>query len=177
MLYLHCEVAEWLVQLTFGAPTEVIHRVMFVVVHLNSFDCPLVFGDLCGSTTTFVSGRANDGIHRYLGQCSRMGHIIYRSGQSPFYLCLHPFFLFSESLLHHLLPLVLFTLSSSFATSIGVHVLLESKLPRHHPVASAMSRVFWIPERQSELINLSMNLQYARFDIFNFVQYLKCLLM
>jgi hypothetical protein len=34
--YLHFDVAEWLVNLTSGAPTDVIHRVP-LAVHLNSF--------------------------------------------------------------------------------------------------------------------------------------------
>jgi hypothetical protein len=52
--YHHFDVAEWLVKFTYGAPTDVIHRVP-LVVHLNSVYCPLIFGNSCGSTTAFVS--------------------------------------------------------------------------------------------------------------------------
>jgi hypothetical protein len=52
--YLHFDVAEWIVKLTSSAPTDVIHRVP-LVVHLNSFYCPFLFGNRRGSTTAFVS--------------------------------------------------------------------------------------------------------------------------
>jgi hypothetical protein len=52
--YLHFDVAEWLVKLTSGAPTDVIHRVL-LAVHLNSFYCPLLFENRRGSTTKKVS--------------------------------------------------------------------------------------------------------------------------
>jgi hypothetical protein len=86
-IYLHCDVVEWLVQLTWGALTEKIHKVLLVVIHWNSFDCPRLFRALCASTwcdlyastscnlnrstTAFASGRANDEIQRYFGQCSK----------------------------------------------------------------------------------------------------------
>jgi hypothetical protein len=54
--YLHFDVAEWLVKLTSGAPTDVIHRVP-LAVHLNSFYCPLLFENRRGSTTAFVIRR------------------------------------------------------------------------------------------------------------------------
>jgi hypothetical protein len=54
--YLHFDVAEWLVKLTSGAPIDVIHRVP-LAVHLNSFYCPLLFGNRCGSTTGKVTRR------------------------------------------------------------------------------------------------------------------------
>jgi hypothetical protein len=54
--YYHFDVVEWLVKLKSGAPTDVIHRVP-LVVHLNSFYCPLLFGNRRGSTTAFVSTR------------------------------------------------------------------------------------------------------------------------
>jgi hypothetical protein len=53
--YLHFDVVEWLVKLTTGAPTDVIR--VPLAVHLNSFYCPLLFGNRRGSTTAFVSGR------------------------------------------------------------------------------------------------------------------------
>jgi hypothetical protein len=43
-VHLHFDVVEWLVQLTSGAPTDVMHRVP-LDVHLNSFYCPLLFGN------------------------------------------------------------------------------------------------------------------------------------
>jgi hypothetical protein len=101
----------------------------------------------------FVSERANDGIWRYFGQCSRLGYLRDRYGHY-----LHLFFLLFKSLLHHLASILFFTLSSSFATFIAVEVSLESILPRHHPVASATSCVFLIPERYSELIHFSIKL-------------------
>ena len=159
-------------QLTCGALTDVIHRVSWL--RWNFF---VYHGGLCGSTTDFASGRANHGIQRWrcLGQSSRMGHLSYRGGNSPFNLFLHIVLLFFKPLLHLLAPLLLFMPSSSFATSIGVQVSFESKLPQHHPVASATSWVFRILERQSELINLSVYLQSVCFDIFNVFQYRKCL--
>jgi hypothetical protein len=94
--HLHCDVVEWLVQLTWGAPTEKIHRVLLVVIHWNSFDCPRLFRAFCASTrcdlyastwcnlgrstTAFPSGRANDGIQRYFRQCSSLSYFRYRHG-------------------------------------------------------------------------------------------------
>jgi hypothetical protein len=49
-IYLHCDVVEWLVQLTWGALTEKILRVLLVVIHWNSFDCPRLFRALYAST-------------------------------------------------------------------------------------------------------------------------------
>jgi hypothetical protein len=128
---LHCDVAEWLVELTWGAPTEKIHRVLLVVIHWNSFDCPRLCRAFCASTqcdlyastwcnlgrstTAFPSGWANDGIQRYFRQCSSLGYLRYRYDQSPFNLYLHLFFLFFKSLLHHLAPMLLFALFSPFA--------------------------------------------------------------
>jgi hypothetical protein len=156
--HLHCDVAKWLVQLTWGAPTEKIHRVLLVVIHWNSFDCPRLFRAFCASTRcvlyastlcnlvrstiAFPSGRANDGIQRYFGKCSSFGYLRYRYGQSPFNLYLHLFFLFFKSLLHHLASMLLFALFSSFAAFIAIKVSLEGILSRHHPVAPAMSLVF-----------------------------------
>jgi hypothetical protein len=49
-IYLHYNIAEWLVQLTWGAPTKKIHRVLLVVIHWNSFDCPWLSRALYAST-------------------------------------------------------------------------------------------------------------------------------
>jgi hypothetical protein len=65
--------------------------------------------------------------------------------------------------------MLIFVLFSSFAAFIAIEVSLEGILPRHHPVAPATSRVFWIPECHSELIHFSVNLQSTSFDIFYFV--------
>jgi hypothetical protein len=44
--YLRFYVAVWLVKLTSGTLIDVIHRVL-LAVHLNSFYCPLLFGNRC----------------------------------------------------------------------------------------------------------------------------------
>jgi hypothetical protein len=74
-IYLHCDVAKWLMQLTWGASAEKIHWVLLVVIHYNSFNCPRLFRALYASTrcniyattwcnlgrstTAFASGRSN----------------------------------------------------------------------------------------------------------------------
>jgi hypothetical protein len=54
--YLHFDVAEWLVKLTSGAPTDFIHKVS-LAFHLNSFYSPLLFGNRRGSTAGKASRR------------------------------------------------------------------------------------------------------------------------